>query len=201
MLYIRLAQTSEEKEKVFKLRYQIYLEEMGYFQKYANHKQQTIEEPLDKSGNIFVAFKDGELVGTCRNNYAKNSNLEYYTELYKMSDIAGNAHPLYTSIGTKFMIIHHLRGSRITLGILQAYYNQLLLDQIKFDFIDCEPHMIPFFQKLGYQPIDMINHPEYGSGLAMMLDVFNFQHLEQVKSPFLRLAIKFLEIHDFQPGI
>jgi len=37
MLHIRLAQTSEEKEKVFKLRYQIYLEEMGYLQKYANH--------------------------------------------------------------------------------------------------------------------------------------------------------------------
>jgi len=118
-----------------------------------------------------------------------------------MSDIAGNAHPLYTSIGTKFMVLHHLRGSRIALSILQTYYNQLLLDQIKFDFMDCEPQMIPFFQKLGYQPIDMINHPEYGSGLAMMLDVFNFQHLEQVKSPFFRLAIKFLEIHDFQPGI
>lgn len=201
MLEIRLAQTPEEKEQVFKLRYQTYVEELGYTQNYANHQQHKIEEPLDKLGNIFVAFKDGELVGTVRCNYARSSDLEYYVALYKMSEIAKNVHPNNTSISTKLMTKTHLRGSTMALRIMQANYNQLLLDQIKFDFIDCEPHMIAFFQRLGYQPIDMIIHPEYGSGLAMMLDVFNFQHLERVKSPFLRLQRIFLTIRDCQPSI
>ena len=190
MLEIRLAETPEEKEQVFRLRYQIYVEEIGYNLKYTNHNNEKIEETLDNSGNIFVALKDGKLVGTGRSNYARNSDLGYYTELYKMREIAGDAHPFSTSIGTKFMIQKHLRGSRIAFGIMQAHYNQMLLDKIRFDFIDCEPHMIPFFQKLGYQTIDMINHPEYGSGMAMMLDVFNLKHLQRVKSPFMRLHIK-----------
>ncbi len=137
------------------MRYQIYVEELGYSQHYADEQHYKIEEPLDKSGNIFVAFQNGNLVGTARSNYAINSDLGYYAELYKISEIAGDVHPLGTSIGTKFMIQRHLRGSRIALSIMQSYYYQLLRDQIKFDFIDCEPHMIPFFQKLGYQTIDM----------------------------------------------
>jgi hypothetical protein len=201
MLEIRLAQTPEEKEQVFKLRYQIYVEELGYAQHYTNHQQQKIEEPLDKYGNIFVAFQNSKLVGTARSNYTIKSDLGYYAELYHIRKIAGDAHFFDTSIGTKFMIQKHLRGSRIAVSIMQAYYCQLLQDQIKFDFIDCEPHMIAFFQRLGYQPIDMINHPEYGSGLAMMLDVFNLQHLERVKSPFQRLYRNFLESKECQYSI
>jgi hypothetical protein len=53
--------------------------------------------------------------------------------------------------------------------------------------------MIAFFQRLGYQPIDMIIHPEYGSSFAMMLDVFNLQHLEVIKSPFQRVYKNFVE--------
>jgi hypothetical protein len=198
MLEIRLAQTPEEKEEVFKLRYQIYVEELGYSQHYADKQHYKIEEPLDKSGNIFVAFHKGNLVGTARSNYAINSDLGYYAELYQISEIAGDVHPWGTSIGTKFMIQRHLRGSRIALSIMQSYYYQLLQDKIKFDFIDCEPHMIPFFQRLGYQPIDMINHPEYGSGLALMLDVFNLEHLQRVKSPFQRLYRNFWESKECQ---
>ena len=71
MLEIRLAKTPKEKEQVFKLRYQIYVEELGYTQHYANHEQKRIEEPLDKSGHIFVALKNCNLVGTARSNYAR----------------------------------------------------------------------------------------------------------------------------------
>ncbi|HEY9812940.1 MAG TPA: GNAT family N-acetyltransferase [Candidatus Sericytochromatia bacterium] len=184
MLEIRLAKTPKEKEQVFKLRYQIYVEELGYTQHYVDHKHKILEEPLDKSANIFAAYQNGQIIGTVRSNYAKNSNLEYYPQLYKMRDFIGDAHPRYTSISTKLMVKKELRGSTLALRLMRANYQQLLVDGVKFDFIDCEPHMIPFFQKLGYQPIEMINHPEYGSGLAMMLNVFNFKHLEQVKSPF-----------------
>ncbi|MEG3903285.1 GNAT family N-acetyltransferase [Microcoleus sp. B4-C5] len=198
MLEIRLAQTPEEKEQVFKLRYQIYVEELGYSQHYADQQQQKIEEPLDRSGNIFGAFKDGKLLGTVRCNYSSQSDLGYYVSLYNMSEITQDAHPMNVSVSTKFMVDTNFRRKGIGLVLMQANYNQLLLDKVKLDFIDCEPHMIGFFQKLGYQPIDMINHPEYGSGLALMLDVFNFEHLQRVKSPFQRLYRNFLESKECQ---
>ncbi|MDJ0517389.1 MAG: hypothetical protein QNJ74_14440 [Trichodesmium sp. MO_231.B1] len=38
MLEIRLAQTPEEREEIFKLRYQIYVEELGWFEKCPNYE-------------------------------------------------------------------------------------------------------------------------------------------------------------------
>ena len=72
MFEIRLATTAEEREQVFKLRYSIYVEEMGKSQHYADHKHKKVEEPLDSSANIFAAFQNGRVVGTIRNNLAIN---------------------------------------------------------------------------------------------------------------------------------
>ena len=197
MLEIRLTQTPEEKEQVFKLRYQIYVEELGWLQNYGtyepNHKEKKIEEPLDGSGHIFLAFKDSQLVGSLRVNYARDSDLEDYAKLYKMSEYAGDAHPLSTSISGRLMVQYHLRGSILGLRLMQACYKQRLLDGIKFDFIDCETHNLPFFQKFGYQLIGSFDYQVYGGGNLMVLDLLNFKHLENVKSPYKRLYRNFLE--------
>lgn len=88
MLEIRLAEIPEERELAFKLRYQIYVEELGWFDNCdnyePNHEQKTIEEPLDKTGYMLLAFKDCEFAGTMRINYAKHLDSEDYAKLYKM---------------------------------------------------------------------------------------------------------------------
>ncbi|NER37733.1 MAG: GNAT family N-acetyltransferase [Oscillatoria sp. SIO1A7] len=178
MLEIRLAQTPEEREQVFKLRYQIHVEELGWVDKCENyepnHETKTIEEPLDRTGYIFGAFEDGELAGTIRINYAKNlEDSEEYAKLYKMREYAGDAHPLFTSITSRLMVPHHLRGKRIGLKLMQAGYKQQLVDGIKFDFIDCENHMVPFFEKIGYQLIGSFEYEVYGNYNIMVLDLLN----------------------------
>jgi len=181
MLEIRLAQTPEEREQVFKLRYQIYVEELGWLQNCANyepnHEQKKVEEQLDVSGKIFLAFKEREFVGSVRMNYAKNLDSEYYANLYQMSKHAGDAHPLYTSIIARLMVQNHWRGSGIGLKLMQACYKQQLIDGIKLNFIDCENHMISFFQNLGYKLIETFDYQVYGTGNLMMLDVLKFKQL------------------------
>ena len=68
-----------------------------------------------------------------------------------------------------------------------------LLDGIKFNFIDCETHNIPFFQKIGYQLIGNFDYQVYGSGNLMVLDLLNLKHLEKVNSPYQHLFRNFLE--------
>ncbi|MDJ0553444.1 MAG: hypothetical protein QNJ68_03205 [Microcoleaceae cyanobacterium MO_207.B10] len=190
MLEIRLAQTPEEREEVFKLRYQVYVEELGFWESFTNyepnHKQKKVEDSLDLSANLFVAFNNDELVGSVRCNYTKNldSDLDYYSKLYKISETVGDAHPLYTSISGRFIVKGYLRGNLIGLRIVQACYKQVLLDGIKFDFIDALPCLVPFFEKLGYQTIGKINYSTYEIRILMVLDILNIEHLEKVKSPF-----------------
>ena len=191
MLEIRLAQTPEEREEIFKLRYQIYVEELGFWESFTNyepnHEQKKLEDPLDLSANLFVAFNNHELVGTLRYNYTKNLDSDYYPKLDKMSETVGDAHLLSTSISGRFMLKSYLRGTLTGLRIMKACYKQLLLDGIKFNFIDVLAYLLPFFEKLGYQTIGKIDYSISESRTLMVLETLNIEHLEKVKSPFQSL--------------
>lgn len=184
MWEIKLAETPEEREQVFKLRYSICVEEMGKNQHYADHKHKRLEEPLDSSAKIFAAYQNDQVIGTIRNNLAASSNLEYYSQLYKMYETVGDAHPHYTSISTKLMIQKEFRASTLFLDLFRALYKHLLSEGIKFDFGDCDFPVTIFFKRLGYQVVGQANHPEYGEGNIVMLDVLNLEHLEKSNSPF-----------------
>jgi predicted GNAT family N-acyltransferase len=192
MLEIRLVETDEEREQVFKLRYKVFVEEMGKTPHHANHQHKTLIEPLDSSANIFSAFHNGKVVGTARNNLARTSNLEYYPQLYKM-DFVGNAHPKYTSISGKLMVLKEFRGNQIAIHLIKENYRQMLIEGIKFDFSECDSSLVSYYNKLGYKSIGTLNHPEYGEGTILMLDVLDLEHLERVGSPFKEICKSFSE--------
>ncbi|OKH52810.1 hypothetical protein NIES2101_13185 [Calothrix sp. HK-06] len=169
---VKIVETHEEREKVFKLRYEIFVGEIGYAPNYANHTQKIIQEPLDNSAKIFAGFYNGQVIATSRINLSRNSDLGYYPQIYKMQEFAGDAYPQYTSISNYFLIKKEFRGSRIILELIQLIYKKLLSENVKFDFLDCEQYMVPLYTKLGYQNMGEMYHPEFGKGYLMMLDIF-----------------------------
>jgi predicted GNAT family N-acyltransferase len=183
LLEIRLAETAEEREQVFRLRYKVYIEEMGKTSHYADDKHKTIIEPLDSSAKIFAAFSNGQVVGTARTNLSRTSNLDFYTQPYKMDEIVGDAHPEYTSVGGKLIVQKEFRGQQIAIKLIKSLYQYLLQEGIKFDFSECDAELVSYYNKLGYQSVGTLYHPEYGEGSVIMLDVFNWEYLERVNSP------------------
>ncbi|MCL2935426.1 MAG: hypothetical protein MGU50_01920 [Trichodesmium sp. MAG_R02] len=75
MLEIRLAQTPKEREEIFKLRYQIYVEELGWWEHSVNyepnHEQKKVEDTLDVSANFFITFNN---IATCSELGKKNAS-------------------------------------------------------------------------------------------------------------------------------
>ncbi|MCI0784270.1 MAG: hypothetical protein J4O00_05875 [Chloroflexi bacterium] len=65
-LQIRVAGTEEEKRAVYRLRYDIYVEEMGRYQTVADHKNRMLYEDVDEQSRISYATLDGEVVATGR---------------------------------------------------------------------------------------------------------------------------------------
>ncbi len=102
-------------------------------------------------------------------------------------------YPLYTSISSRLLVKDSLRRSLIWLRIVQASYKQVLLDGIKFDFIDALPDIVPYYERLGYQTIGTIDHSIYESGILMVFDLLNLEHLEKVKSPLQRVYRNWLK--------
>ncbi len=184
---IKFIETEAEHEAVYRFRYQIYCEEMGRVQHYADHAAKTIREPLDERAYIMAAYDDGELVATLRSNFAWQCDLGYYPELYNMAAIAPD-YPRHVSMGTKFMMLPRYRRSTLAVRIMMAAFKRGLEEDIRFDFLDCNPHLEPFFKGMGYRPAcDRVNHAEYGEVQPLYLAFGDAEHLRAVGSPFAKL--------------
>lgn len=187
---IRKVRTESEASAVFRFRYEVYVEELGRTQRYADHAARTVEEPLDTCANLFCAYDGSRLVGTVRTNYGWRSALEDYEVLYQMQR-CGTAHPHSTSVTTKLVVAPDQRGSTLPYRLAAATYAAALSDGVLFDFVDVYPARVPFFQRLGYRVhLPRAVHPEYGPVIVMRLGMRDAEHLAEVRSPFLRVLLR-----------
>jgi hypothetical protein len=186
---IRPAKTEEDRQRIFRFRYEIYVEEMGRVQAYADHAARTVMEPFDDTGHLLMAEDEtGEVVGTLRNNLGLNTDFGYYRELYGM-DCVGRWYPKYVSISTKFMVASNLRKGSVAHRLAVEGYRHAVSHGMLFDFIDCNPHLEGTFERLGYiRYRSRIQHPEYGDVLPMVAPLTDLQHLEDVRSPWARIC-------------
>jgi GNAT superfamily N-acetyltransferase len=160
---IRVAETRADLEKIYRFRYLIYVEEMGRVQSYADHARRRIEDPLDESAVNLAAFRGEDVVGVVRINCPRDSDVGDYERFYHLSSV-GQDHPAHTSITTRLMIAPEYRKGRLAVRLATAVYEYGTVRGIRWSFIDCNPHLIPFFRGLGYvEHIPPADHPEYGT--------------------------------------
>src|SRR4051812_45534353 len=77
---VRLIESVEDRTNIFRLRYSVYVTEMGRTQHHADHVHQLIAEPLDETAGLIGAFDGDEIVGTARFNRASQPGMEFYRD-------------------------------------------------------------------------------------------------------------------------
>jgi len=185
---LSIAETLEDRERLYRFRYAIYVEEMRRPQKYADHDRMRIIDPLDECGhNIIATGERGDIVGCVRVNFTKDGGIDYYERLLDMSAVGAN-HPSKTSLCTRMMVAESHRRSLLATKLSCACF-QLGLDHgIRWSFVDCNDHLVGFFERLGYLRTHRPVHDEYGQVNAMRMDLHAVDHLKAVGSPFAKIA-------------
>ena len=186
---IRLASTPDELEAIYQFRYRMCLEEMNWPRFHVDHTAGIIKDPLDHGAHNFGAFDGDEVVGVLRVNFPRTSSIAYYDRFLDMPS-AGFFHPSATSICTRLLVAPRLRGTTVALRLAQASYEFGLCNQIRFNFLDCNDHLVRFFDRLGYTTHRRAEHPEYGMGNVMRLDLLDRARLAGTRSPFLAILDK-----------
>src|SRR4051794_9246877 len=102
-MQIKLAQSPEELEQVYRLRYNVYVEEMGLNPAEADHSRRFITDSLDSSGKVLAAFSDGEVVATVRFNLAREAALGEWRHLFQM-DQFGPFFPERVTMTTRLVV-------------------------------------------------------------------------------------------------
>lgn len=184
---IRRVTDPEELQAIYRFRYDIYVTEMNRVQRYADHENKTIIDPLDATAAcILGAFDNGKVVGTVRTNFVRDGVGEYF-ELYRLNSLNVTDEIDTYTITTRLMIGRSFRNTLLGYRLSTAVYKFGLSADISFDVIDCNFERLSFFTRLGYRTFltdQTVDHPEYGTVWVLRLPLRDFDWLKSNKSPF-----------------
>lgn len=87
------------------------------------------------------------------------------------------------------MVAEKHRGSTTTLRMYKEVMHFVLDQQVEVVLLDCEPHHLNSYLKLGFRPFaESYSYPGIGLVIPMVLVTGDYEHLKRVGSPFSMLT-------------
>ena len=187
---VRFANSDHEFSACFQLRHKVYVEEMDRFTNKSNHDLKELQDEDDKHARSIIAIKDNQPIGTLRlfwggdRNFTQEQNQAYQIGAFK---------PLLQEnkicIVERLMVDEAHRGSTTTLRMYKEVMHFVLDHEIEAVFLDCEPHHLNSYLKLGFRPFtETYTYPGIGLVVPMVLITGDYEHLKRVGSPFSMLT-------------
>lgn len=185
---IRIAQTDQEKERVYRLRYDVYVEEMGRYQELADHENRQLVEAEDANSHIFYAELDGKIVATARLSWGGNGaisqrQIDHYSLQRFVDEVPAEA----ISVGERGMVVSHLRGSTLLLDIMKESLRFANERRIQLCFGACEPHLLNLYLGLGQRTYSHqnINSSEAGYLIPLVFVTEDVEYIRKLDSPLI----------------
>lgn len=191
---IHLAESEEEKHGVFRLRYDIYVEEMGRYRNIADHENKLLIEPEDETGRIFYAAKDGKVVGTARFSWGGDAPFsERQVEHYQLAPFLAEVPREAVAVGERGMVVPQLRGSELFKELGRETHRFLTAKRIQLMFGACEPHLLSLYIGNGARTFaeHNINSPESGYLIPIVNVLEDVEYLRRIGSPEVEFAKDF----------
>lgn len=192
-LEIKTAETAEERQRIFRFRYEVYVDEMGKKPSVTNHEARTIQDELDDGAILLYAEADGELVGTVRLNVMRQKPFpETWQRLYHIPAFAAD-YGDQMSMTSRMMVAKQWRGSAVSAALVVAVYHAGRNAGSLFDFCNCAPSLIEFYEQIGFRRFAPgFEDADNGYRIPLVMLVRDLDHLKQVRSPLYR-AVRHLE--------
>ena len=152
---VTIAKTQEEREAIYRFRYQIYVGELKRDYPDADHEHKWLHDDDDES-EYAVNF----YTGTCDNITGAMRLLlwppgkipEHYFQLFSMKTFPG-IEQLTTSELGRLMIRPDQRGNAIFPSLMCAMYEYLVIKEAQLCFLYCVPGLVKHYRKsIGARP-------------------------------------------------
>lgn len=188
---LRIARTPEELEAVARLRYDVYVEELGRDRACADHEARTLHEPLDEEGIVIGAFtREGCVVGTIRLTPSTAHGLSCRT-MYGFEPREAVC-PGGIVVASKLIVAAGHRGTHLGLQIIRSATRIALRRGWRFCFLVTYENLVALYQRVGFVNRRHSVHPIYGEVIIMEWDMLDVEHLRAVRSPMLKDVMAFI---------
>jgi hypothetical protein len=187
-MYIGVAETEEERSAVYRLRYDVYVEEMGRYQAVADHERRMLYEDVDAQSRISYAALDGEIIATARLTWGGDGALpQRMIDQYGLAPFLEELPADAIAVGERAMVRPQLRGTDVLLKLMIAGMPWVRERRIQLIFGDCEPHLLNLYLSLGQRTYSKtnVNSAEAGYLIPIVTVVEDYAYFKQLNSPLL----------------
>jgi CRP-like cAMP-binding protein len=189
---VSIATTEAEKEEIYRLRYEVYIEEMEGARRHpeADTDHRRFRDELDDYAVQFYIKQDGVIVGCARVNLRRDGpwECEDRFDLERFHP----AYPNQVAMASRFALRREARGTILMLQLSGAIAEFLCDQDQRFCFLDCHPELLPLYSRLGFRIYKPgFKHPNYTYVVPMVFVYGDLEHLEQVRSPLLPIARRY----------
>ncbi len=174
-----------ERQAAYRLRYAVYVEDMGMAQARANHQERLLHDEDDASAHLLVARTGGEVTGTLRLHLGNQPAIppRFYDTL-GMEPFAEAVGPEQLSLLTRFAVHQEHRGSPVSLELLRAAAHYLVERSVVLNFLSCQPHLVNLYGRIGYLPYQApTSDPGAGLLVPMCLNLADAHYQERLGRP------------------
>lgn len=194
-----IAETEAEREQIYRLRYEIYVEEMHIFGSVADHERRMLSGHNDEHARILYAKCGDELIGSLRLNLGKDGVFSQELETtYSLSRFRPTVKDEQMLVLTRFMVKKEFRGGPIAYRMIEEVAKICLTEQIEMAVCDCQPHLIRYYQRMGFRSYDcdVYNDGEFGIMIPLAFAIRDLAYLAAIRSPLKKALDQ--PVHDLK---
>ena len=181
-----LAETQEEKDSVYRFRYDIYVAEMGRYAGAADHEHKLLVESEDETARISYAARDGEVIATSRLSWGGDAPFtQHLIDHYKLAPFLAEVPPEAMAVGERGMVKPELRGTSVFRDLGEFGSAFVREKRIQLIFGACEPHLLSLYVGQGMRTFaeENINSVEAGYLIPLVRVVEDIEYLRRIGSP------------------
>ena len=195
MPMIERATSQADLEDAYRFWYRVYVQEMARHREdpLADHHAGKLRDPIATKGCLLLARSaKGSVVGTVMNTQTTEPIGKY--EAFYGLDRLSPSQRRRSTITTKLMVEPRFRGTKLPMQLARAASAHTLEQDMLYDFIDCNNHLVGFFEKIGYRAHrGRVFHPDYGHVNSMYIALQDAVHLHNVGSPIYPILLEHQE--------
>jgi hypothetical protein len=158
------ATTAAEIEAVQRLRYAVYVEEMGRYHDVAGGEDGRFAEPEDAHSRIFYARDGNKVVAATRMTCGADGFSGRQVDQYQLAPFLAELPAELIGVGERNTVLSSHRGSGVLDELLVYCAESLAPLDLRVVFGCCEPHLLSLYLKMGQRAYaeHNINSPTAG---------------------------------------
>jgi len=188
---VHIATREAELSSIYRLRYAVYVEELGKTVAAADHRTRRLTDVHDETAVQLYLEAGGEIAGCMRMHVGYiPALLAEPLDLPRFTDFQG-ADLCFVS---KLMVRKDHRKSTVAARLMSAGFAIARMNAVKAAFCTTFPHLVPLYERIGFESYNpMYTDPELGPHFALVLFLDRLAGLKKTSSVLLNMMSPVLD--------